>query len=180
MRCDVVWCFVFISKKKKKNIHWHSKHNLFFLFFAHHLAPKNKFSLSTVLPFRSIGLNKYTYVCIRSTFNYWGKRNGNYGGLEFKTIEVIPQNAQLCFWYGPGWWSARGVKRLDVGTVKHPAPLRLLVCSNNQTKKKKDSKKDTTNVTNDKKQKKKKTKTKSATDTIVGSTTARKKRKVTA
>ena len=124
-------------------------------------------------------MNKYTYVCIRSTFNYWGKRNGNYGGLEFKTIEVIPQNAQLCFWYGPGWWSARGVKRLDVGTVKHPAPLRVLVCNNNQTKKKKkkNSEKDTTNVTNDKKQKKEK---KSVTDTIVGSTTARKKRKVTA
>jgi len=113
---------------------------------------------------------------MRSTFNYWGKRNGNYGGLEFKTIEVIPQNAQLCFWYGPGWWSARGVKRLDVGTVKHPAPLRVLVC-NNQAKK--NSEKDTTNVTNGKKQKAKK-KTKSATGTSVGSTTARKKRKVAA
>ena len=68
------------------------------------------------------------------------------------------------------------MKRLDVGTVKHPAPLRVLVC-NNQAKK--NSEKDTTNVTNGKKQKAKK-KTKSATGTSVGSTTARKKRKVAA
>ena len=145
------------------------------------MLPKTNSRCLLYYPFgRSVSINKYTYVCIiRSTFNYWGKRNGNYGGLEFKTIEVIPQNAQLCFWYGPGWWSARGVKRLDVGTVKHPAPLRVLVCNNNQTKKKKEKKseEDTTNVTNDKKQKKEK---KSVTDTIVGSTTARKKRKITA
>jgi len=62
---------------------------------------------------------------MRSTFTYWGKRNGDYGGLEFKTLEVIPQNTQLCHWYGSGWWSARGVKRFDIGTVKYPAPLRL-------------------------------------------------------
>ena len=61
----------------------------------------------------------------RSTFTYWGKRNGDYGGLEFKTLEVIPKNTQLCHWYGSGWWSARGVKRFDIGTVKYPAPLRL-------------------------------------------------------
>ena len=176
-----MWCgvsFSFRRRRKKTCIGTHSI--IFFFFFAHHLAPKTNSRCLLYYPFgRSVSINKYTYVCIRSTFNYWGKRNGNYGGLEFKTIEVIPQNAQLCFWYGPGWWSARGVKRLDVGTVKHPAPLRVLVCNNNQTKKK-NSEKDTTNVTNDKKQKKKKTKTKSATDTIVGSTTARKKRKVTA
>ena len=176
-----MWCgvsFSFRRRRKKTCIGTHSI--IFFFFFAHHLAPKTNSRCLLYYPFgRSVSINKYTYVCIRSTFNYWGKRNGNYGGLEFKTIEVIPQNAQLCFWYGPGWWSARGVKRLDVGTVKHPAPLRVLVCSNNQTKKKKkNSEKDTTNVTNDKKQKKKKTK--SVTDTFVGSTTARKKRKVAA
>jgi len=26
--------------------------------------------------------------------------------------------------YGPGWWSARGLKRKDVGTNKYPSPRR--------------------------------------------------------
>mmetsp|Transcript_2243 Transcript_2243/g.4826 ORF Transcript_2243/g.4826 Transcript_2243/m.4826 type:complete len:273 (-) Transcript_2243:194-1012(-) len=62
---------------------------------------------------------------MRSTFQYWGVRNGDVGGLEFITLEPVQRNTQLCHWYGSGWWSARGVKRMDVGTKKHPAPLRL-------------------------------------------------------
>lgn len=62
---------------------------------------------------------------MKSTFQYWGVRNGKIGGLEFVTLESIPANAQLVHWYGPGWWSARGVKRRNVGTIKHPAPRRL-------------------------------------------------------
>jgi len=62
---------------------------------------------------------------MRSTFRYWGKRNGTYGGLEFVTIEAIPKGQQLVQWYGPGWWSARGVRRRDVGTNRYPAPLRI-------------------------------------------------------
>ena len=61
---------------------------------------------------------------IRSTFRYWGKRNGHLGGLEFITLEPIPKNTMLCHWYGAGWWSARGIQRCDVGTDKHPAPKR--------------------------------------------------------
>ena len=61
---------------------------------------------------------------MRSTSQYWGVRNGNLGGLEFITLEPVPKDTQLCHWYGPGWWSARGVKRMDVGTKKYPAPLR--------------------------------------------------------
>ena len=44
---------------------------------------------------------------IRSTFRYWGKRNGHLGGLEFVTLEPIPKNTMLIHWYGTGWWSAR-------------------------------------------------------------------------
>jgi len=61
---------------------------------------------------------------MRSTFQYFGLRNGNVGGLEFITLEEIPKNTQLCHWYGKGWWSARGIKRQDVATEKYPAPKR--------------------------------------------------------
>jgi hypothetical protein len=62
---------------------------------------------------------------MRSTFQYWGVRNGQMGGLEFVTLEAIPKNTQLCHWYGNGWWSARDIKRRDVGTNKFPAPKRM-------------------------------------------------------
>lgn len=62
---------------------------------------------------------------MKSTFQYWGVRNGKMGGLEFVTLEVIPKNTQLCHWYGNGWWSARDIKRRDVGTKKFPAPKRM-------------------------------------------------------
>ena len=61
---------------------------------------------------------------IKSTFRYWGMRNGYMGGLEFITIEPIPKETMLCHWYGSGWWSSRGIKRCDIGTKKHPAPKR--------------------------------------------------------
>jgi hypothetical protein len=61
---------------------------------------------------------------IKSTFRYWGKRNGRLGGLEFITIEPIPKNTMLCHWYGTGWWSSRGIQRCDIGTNKYPAPKR--------------------------------------------------------
>jgi hypothetical protein len=60
----------------------------------------------------------------RSTFRYWGERNGLLGGLEFITLEPIPKNTLLCHWYGAGWWSARDIKRMDVGSKKYPAPKR--------------------------------------------------------
>jgi hypothetical protein len=62
---------------------------------------------------------------LKSTFQYFGIRNGAYGGLEFVTAEVVPRHAQLCLWYGPGWWHARGIKRRDVGTPNYPAPKKL-------------------------------------------------------
>jgi len=67
-----------------------------------------------------------------STFQYWGKRNGTYGGLEFLTLEEIPANTQLCHWYGSGWWSARGIKRVNVGLGKYPAPKRIPSKGNEQ------------------------------------------------
>lgn len=60
----------------------------------------------------------------RMTFRYWGLRNGKYGGTEFITTEPVPKNTMLCFWYGSGWWSARDMKRMDVGSRRFPAPLR--------------------------------------------------------
>jgi len=62
---------------------------------------------------------------VRSTSQYWGLRNGNIGGLEFITLETIPKNTQLMHWYGPRWFSDRGLKRIDVGTARYPAPLRV-------------------------------------------------------
>ena len=62
---------------------------------------------------------------MRSTFAYFGRRNGCLGGLEFVTLENIPANTQLVHWYGSGWWSARGVKRIDVGIKNFPAPKRI-------------------------------------------------------
>lgn len=61
---------------------------------------------------------------MRSTFQYFGLRNGDVGGLEFITLTSIPKNTQLLHWYGADWWSSRDLKRQDVGTKKHPAPLR--------------------------------------------------------
>jgi hypothetical protein len=61
---------------------------------------------------------------MRSTFQYFGIRNGDIGGLEFVTLETILKNTQLCHWYGSGWWSDRGLKRIDVSTTRYPAPLR--------------------------------------------------------
>jgi hypothetical protein len=60
----------------------------------------------------------------RSTFRYWGLRNGKVGGLEFITIERVPKNTMICHWYGSGWWSARNIKRCDVGSKLYPAPKR--------------------------------------------------------
>lgn len=61
---------------------------------------------------------------LKSNFRYFGIRNGHLGGLEFVTIEAIPRNTQICFSYGPGWWTARGIQRMNVGTSKYPAPQR--------------------------------------------------------
>ncbi|KAL7544162.1 hypothetical protein ACHAWF_010111 [Thalassiosira exigua] len=61
---------------------------------------------------------------MRSTFQYYGLRNGILGGLEFVTVMPVPKGTQLLHWYGSGWWDARGIKRRDVGTEKFPAPLR--------------------------------------------------------
>ena len=60
----------------------------------------------------------------RSTFRYWGKRNGCMVGLEFVTLEDIPKNTLLLHHYGPGWWSARNFKPQDVGSDTYPAPKR--------------------------------------------------------
>lgn len=61
---------------------------------------------------------------IRSTFRYWGVRNGEVGGLEFVTLEEIPKHTMLLHWYGQGWWEARNIQRIDVGLPQYPAPLR--------------------------------------------------------
>mmetsp|Transcript_5331 Transcript_5331/g.11242 ORF Transcript_5331/g.11242 Transcript_5331/m.11242 type:complete len:283 (+) Transcript_5331:166-1014(+) len=61
---------------------------------------------------------------MRSTFQYWGVRNGENGGLEFVTTEEVKAGTQLCHWYGSGWFPDRGLKRLDVGTEDYPAPKR--------------------------------------------------------
>ena len=61
---------------------------------------------------------------MKSTFQYFGLRNGIMGGLEFITVEPIPKNTQLLHWYGSSWWSERGIKRCDVGSAKYPAPRR--------------------------------------------------------
>uniref|UniRef100_A0A7S1BZ69 SET domain-containing protein n=1 Tax=Corethron hystrix TaxID=216773 RepID=A0A7S1BZ69_9STRA len=61
---------------------------------------------------------------MRSTFQYWGVRNGHLGGLEFVTTEKVKAGTQLCHWYGNGWFVDRGLKRLDVGTDDYPVPKR--------------------------------------------------------
>jgi hypothetical protein len=43
---------------------------------------------------------------------------------QFVTTQRVRKNEQLCHWYGPEWWSARNLKRANVGTEKYPAPLR--------------------------------------------------------
>ena len=47
---------------------------------------------------------------MRSTFQYYGLRNGIIGGLEFVTLQPVPRNTQLLHWYGAGWWKERGIK----------------------------------------------------------------------
>ena len=65
----------------------------------------------------------------RSTFQYFGLRNGIHGGLECVTVMPIPKNTQFLHWYGAGWWRERDIKRQDVGTTKYPAPLRQAKCN---------------------------------------------------
>ena len=48
----------------------------------------------------------------------------SWSGLQFITTQPIRKNEQFCHWYGPDWWSARGLKRANVATEKYPAPLR--------------------------------------------------------
>lgn len=61
---------------------------------------------------------------MKSTFQYFGLRNGDIGGLEFITVAEVPKNTQLLHWYGSEWWSSRDLKRQNVGTTRYPAPLR--------------------------------------------------------
>ena len=60
----------------------------------------------------------------KSTFKYFGKRNGVLGGMEFISVEAIPRNTMILFNYGPGWWAARDMSPSDVGTKQFPAPKR--------------------------------------------------------
>ena len=78
---------------------------------------------------------------MKSTFQYFGLRNGYIGGLEFVTLEPVPKNTQLLHWYGSDWWKNRGLKRCDVGTKRYPATLRAVLSSksNNCKKTKKKS-----------------------------------------
>ena len=46
---------------------------------------------------------------MRSTFQYYGLRNGIVGGLEFVSLMPIPKNTQLLHWYGSVWWSERDI-----------------------------------------------------------------------
>jgi hypothetical protein len=66
---------------------------------------------------------------MRSTFQYFGKWNGEIGGLEFVTLEAVPKNTQLLHWYGADWWKQRDLKRRDVGTKRYPATLRIPLSS---------------------------------------------------
>lgn len=86
---------------------------------------KKPLSLRIAHFFRVLPVGNVSMLSLdRSTFQYWGKRNGVLGGLEFITLETVPKNTQLCHWYGSGWWDAREVKRVDVGTKSYPAPKR--------------------------------------------------------
>lgn len=62
---------------------------------------------------------------MRSTFQYFGVRNGDVGGLEFVTVIPVPKGTQLLHWYGSDWWKQRDLKRCDVGTKRYPATLRI-------------------------------------------------------
>jgi hypothetical protein len=63
----------------------------------------------------------------RSTPQYFGYYNAPVTlpvGLEMITSKPIRKNEQFCHWYGPEWFSGRGMKRRNVGTDKYPAPRR--------------------------------------------------------
>ena len=46
-------------------------------------------------------------------------------GQEMITLKPVKKNEQFTHWYGPEWWSARGIKRANVGTQKYPVPRRV-------------------------------------------------------
>lgn len=73
---------------------------------------------------------------MRSTFQYFGKRNGDIGGLEFVTLMAVPKNTQLLHWYGSDWWKNRGMKRCDVGTRRYPATRRESKSQSNEAQEK--------------------------------------------
>jgi len=64
----------------------------------------------------------------KQTNKCFGRRNGDYGGIEYITTMPVPAGTQLVHWYGSEWWKCRPeIKRMDVGTEEYPAPRR--VCS---------------------------------------------------
>ena len=61
-------------------------------------------------------------INMRCTPVHYGHRNGEVVGREFITTLPIKRNEQLLHWYGVAWFESRGIKRMDVGTEKYPAP----------------------------------------------------------
>jgi hypothetical protein len=52
---------------------------------------------------------------------------------QFVTTQRVRKHEQLCHWYGAEWWSARNLKRANVGTAQYPAPLRESKAQRSQT-----------------------------------------------
>jgi hypothetical protein len=66
-------------------------------------------------------------VNIRQSQRSYGRHNGDYAGMEYKTTMPVPANTQLVHFYGAAWWKDRPeIKRCNVGTKKFPAPRRPL------------------------------------------------------
>eukprot|EP00931_Biecheleriopsis_adriatica_P008012 TRINITY_DN109252_c0_g1_i1.p1 TRINITY_DN109252_c0_g1~~TRINITY_DN109252_c0_g1_i1.p1 ORF type:complete len:228 (+),score=11.99 TRINITY_DN109252_c0_g1_i1:31-684(+) len=64
-------------------------------------------------------------VNISQSKRSYGRRNGDYAGMEYKTTMPVPANTQLVHFYGAAWWRDRPeLKRCNVGTKRFPAPKR--------------------------------------------------------
>mmetsp|Transcript_69662 Transcript_69662/g.123328 ORF Transcript_69662/g.123328 Transcript_69662/m.123328 type:complete len:220 (+) Transcript_69662:62-721(+) len=64
-------------------------------------------------------------VNIRQSGRGYGRRDGDYAGMEYVTTMPVPAGTQLVHYYGSEWWRDRPeLRRCDVGTEKYPAPKR--------------------------------------------------------
>ena len=61
---------------------------------------------------------------LHTTSYHFGDRKSKLAGRMYNITRDIPANMQIAHHYGAGWFSERGMKRVNVGTEAYPLPRR--------------------------------------------------------